>query len=180
MNLLRDYPREQRKARISELISSVGLSGRQYHRLGELSGGEAQRAGLAIALANEPKVLYADEPTGELDSETTMEIIGYLQDLNEQLGVTMLVVTHDNRFERMSNQSFRILDGQISGVRRSLTGKITREWKESIREELAFVDQYGTVRIPADIRKKLGINKYIRFMTEGDRVYLESVSEEEI
>lgn len=174
------YPKNQRSERIKELISSVGLSGRQYHKLGELSGGEAQRAGLAVALANEPRILFADEPTGELDSETTMEIIGYLQDLNEDLGVTMLVVTHDNRFERMSNQSYRILDGQISGVRRSLSGKTARDWKDAKREELAFVDQYGNVRIPADIRTNMGIGKYIRFIVEEERLYLEPAEDSEL
>jgi ABC-type lipoprotein export system ATPase subunit len=170
---LAGYPKSQSNERINHLLNSVGLSERKHHRLGQLSGGEAQRASLALALANEPKVLFADEPTGELDSETTMEIIGYLQDINRDFGVTMVIVTHDNRFERMTNQTYRILDGQISGVRRSLTGKAARDWRSAEREELAFVDQYGNVKIPADFRKTFNIHEYVRFKSEGGRLYIE-------
>lgn len=171
------YPRDKRKDRIRFLLSSVGVWERRGHKLGQLSGGEAQRVGLAIALANEPAILLADEPTGELDSETTMEVIGYLQDLNKDEEITMVIVTHDGRFERMTQQSFFILDGMISGVRRSIDGKASKDWRSAQREELAFVDQYGNLRIPSEIREKHGIKSYVRFVSEGGRLYIEPVED---
>ncbi len=173
------YPRNKRKARTEELLKAIGLYDRRNHRLGELSGGEAQRVGLAIALANEPKVLCADEPTGELDSETTLEIIDYLKEINRDQGVTMLVVTHDSRFERITQKSFKILDGQISGIQRTMDGLVADNWQTSQREEVAYVDQFGNVRIPQEVRERVGIKNYVRFHIENNRVYLEPADMEE-
>lgn len=173
------YPRKRRNDQIAMLLQSVGLTARKNYRLGQLSGGEAQRAGLAVALANEPKILFADEPTGELDSETTFEIIGFLQDLNKDLGTTMIVVTHDNRFERLTNQSYRILDGQISGVRRAMHKITDTNWKSTQREELAYVDRLGNVQIPDDIRIRHHIEKYVRFVSDGNKLYIEPADKEE-
>lgn len=175
---LAKYPKNKSHSRVNELLQAVGLSERRHHRLGELSGGEAQRVSLAVALANEPRVLYADEPTGELDSETTMEIIGYLQDVNNDFGVTMVIVTHDNRFERMTSQTYRILDGQISGVRRSVSGKAARDWKSAEREELAFVDQYGNVKIPSELRQAHKIGEYVRFNSHDGKLFIEPVEDD--
>ncbi len=167
------YPKDKRKERIKYLLTAVGVWERRTHKLGQLSGGEAQRVGLAVALANEPAILLADEPTGELDSETTMEVIGYLQDLNKDEDLTMVIVTHDGRFERMTHQSFHILDGMISGVRRSITGEAAKDWRSAEREELAFVDQFGNVRIPSELRKRHAIGSYVRFVSEDGRLYIE-------
>ena len=79
MRILGKLGHEQRKKRALELLELVGLSNRQNHNLSSLSGGEAQRVALAVALANDPKIVLADEPTGELDSETTFEIIKFLK-----------------------------------------------------------------------------------------------------
>jgi len=173
------YPKNRRSKRIKELLHAIGLWDRRSHRLGELSGGEAQRVSLAVALANEPKILCADEPTGELDSETTLEIIDYLKEINRDQGVTMLVVTHDSRFERITQKSFKILDGQISGIHRSTDGKVAADWQSSQREEVAYVDQFGNVKIPSDIREAAGIKNYVRFQIDGKRVYLNSADMEE-
>ncbi len=159
-----NYEKLSFKQRIDQLLKQVGLSERKHHKPNQLSGGEAQRAGLAVALAAEPKILLADEPTGELDSETTMEVISYLQSINEEFGTTLIIVTHDNRFERMTKRTYNILDGQISGVRRSVSGAAAKNWREAIREELAYVDQYGNVKIPKEIRDKVGIGSYVRFL----------------
>ena len=172
------YPRDKRKARVDELLNAVGLLNRSQHKLGQLSGGEAQRISLAVALANAPKLLLCDEPTGELDSETTMEIIDYLKEINEYDGVTIVVVTHDNRFERMTNQSFNILDGTIAGLRRSVKGgPSAKNWKSASREEISVVNQFGMVRIPNSIREKYNIGDYLRFVEdkENNRVYIEPV-----
>ncbi len=172
------YPREEREKRVLELMSSVGLRNRMNHKLGQLSGGEAQRVSLAVALANNPKLLLADEPTGELDSETTMEIIRYLQTLNKEQGITCVIVTHDNRFERMTDQAYNIRDGVISGLRRSVSQKgPAKDWKNVIREEISVVNQFGMVRIPDNVREKLGITDYVKFVEDEatGRVYIEPV-----
>ena len=173
--------REEREKRVKELMTSVGLAARMDHKLGQLSGGEAQRCSLAVALANNPKLLLADEPTGELDSETTIEIISYLQELNRERGTTIIVVTHDQRFERMTGQSYNILDGVIAGLRRSVDReKEIKDWRSSAREEISVVNQFGQVKIPNRIRKKYNISDYVKFVEdlESNRVYLEPVDHE--
>ncbi|MHA2501459.1 MAG: ABC transporter ATP-binding protein [Candidatus Kariarchaeaceae archaeon] len=175
-----NFSRQERHSRALELLSQVGLRDRMDHSLGRLSGGEAQRCGLAVALANEPKLLLADEPTGELDSETTMEIISYLQDLNSDLGTTIVVVTHDNRFERMTKQSYNILDGNIAGMRRSLSKERIQDWSGAEREEVGVVNQFGLVRIPNHLREKYNISNYVKFIEdeESGRIYIISADEE--
>ncbi len=106
--------RKTRKYRGSELLSQVGLGERKNHFPGELSGGEAQRVAIARALANEPRVILADEPTGNLDSQTSEEIINVLLTLNKEKGLTILMVTHDlESAERISDQIIRLKDGKI-------------------------------------------------------------------
>jgi len=161
-----NYTREERDKRANYLLHQVGLGDRMDHTLAKLSGGEAQRCGLAVALANEPKILLADEPTGELDSETTMEIISYLQDINADMGLTVVVVTHDNRFERMTNQSYNILDGSIAGMRRSLSNTRKIKWSDAQREEVGVVNQFGMVRIPNHLREKYEIDEFVKFIED--------------
>ena len=90
----------------------MGLGGRQQHRPKELSGGEQQRVAIARALANEPQLLLADEPTGNLDSRTTREIMALLKDLNERDGKTVIMVTHDAALaEKYAHRTITMLDG---------------------------------------------------------------------
>jgi putative ABC transport system ATP-binding protein len=106
--------RGKRKARASELLTKVGLKERLTHLPDELSGGETQRVAIARALANNPKVLLADEPTGNLDSETSREIIELLIDLNKNHGITIIMVTHDlETAEKVSNLILKLKDGEI-------------------------------------------------------------------
>lgn len=107
-------PKNQRKARAKELLKSVGLSDRIYHKPDELSGGETQRVAIARALANEPEIILADEPTGNLDSVTANEIIDLLVRLNKEQGKTILLVTHDqDTAEKISDRMIYLLDGKI-------------------------------------------------------------------
>lgn len=107
-------PARQRKKRAEELLVSVGLGHRLTHKPGELSGGESQRVAIARALANNPMVLLADEPTGNLDSSTSSELIGLLQKLNCEKGLTILLVTHDqDTAKKISDMIINLKDGKV-------------------------------------------------------------------
>jgi putative ABC transport system ATP-binding protein len=107
-------PRRERDQKAGELLASVGLAGRQAHRPKELSGGEQQRVAIARALANTPELLLADEPTGNLDSRTSAEIMSLLTQLNQRDGKTVIMVTHDAQLaERYAHRTLTMLDGVV-------------------------------------------------------------------
>jgi len=104
----------RRRERARELLEYVGLGARSRHRATQLSGGEMQRVAIARALANQPAVILADEPTGELDAATGREILGLFRRLNRE-GTTLVVVTHDDRLAAEAGRVIRMLDGRIDG-----------------------------------------------------------------
>ena len=107
-------PRAERDARAASLLESVGLKDRQHHRPRELSGGEQQRVTIARALSNNPQILLADEPTGNLDSRTSAEIMRILEDLNGRDGRTVIMVTHDPALaSTYAHRTITLLDGAI-------------------------------------------------------------------
>lgn len=107
-------PRAERERSASDLLAAVGLGGRQTHRPKELSGGEQQRVAIARALSNTPRLLLADEPTGNLDSRTSKEIMALLKDLNERDGKTVIMVTHDaDLAKRYAHRIITMLDGKV-------------------------------------------------------------------
>jgi putative ABC transport system ATP-binding protein len=106
-------PKEERHKRVEELIDIVGLRHRMTHRPGELSGGEQQRVALAAALANDPPLILADEPTGELDTVNAKIVVDYLRRVNEEMGKTIIMVTHDPSVARVADRILRIEDGII-------------------------------------------------------------------
>jgi ABC-type lipoprotein export system ATPase subunit len=109
-------PRAERQARASALLESMGLAGRQQHRPRELSGGEQQRVAIARALANQPHMLLADEPTGNLDSRTSRDIMAVLKELNARDGKTVIMVTHDPSLAaQYAHRTVTMLDGAIVG-----------------------------------------------------------------
>jgi len=101
------------RQRAEDLLVHVGLGDRQRHRPAELSGGEQQRVAIARALLKRPKLVLADEPTGELDHQTGAEVMGYLRDLREELGTTVVVVTHDESYIEPGDATLRLRDGQV-------------------------------------------------------------------
>jgi len=104
--------REERRRRTAELLEYVGLAGRATHRPAELSGGEMQRVAIARALANRPRLLLADEPTGELDQQTGEQVIALLDRLHEH-GTAVVVVTHDEAVAARAHRLLKMRDGQI-------------------------------------------------------------------
>ena len=107
---------EKRLKRGKELLKLVGLAERMKHRPSELSGGEQQRIGLATALANDPPIILADEPTGELDSATGHQILELFKRLKEEYGKTIVIVTHDQRIGQIADTVMNIVDGRIVGT----------------------------------------------------------------
>jgi putative ABC transport system ATP-binding protein len=105
-------PTEKRKKRAAQALESVGLGDRGRHRPSELSGGQRQRAAIARALVNSPSLILADEPTGNLDSKTGVEILGLFHDMNDR-GETIVIVTHDPRIADECGRIVRIVDGRI-------------------------------------------------------------------
>lgn len=105
--------RSQRRARAVELLESVGLGHRLNHFPTELSGGERQRVAIARGLANKPSVVLADEPTGNLDSESAVQIIDLLLELHGKLGVTLVLVTHDLSVAERATRTIRMKDGRV-------------------------------------------------------------------
>jgi len=105
--------RAKRQKRAEDLLETVGLKERMKHKPAELSGGEQQRVAIARALANEPKFLLMDEPTGNIDSRTATEILDLIRRLNEDKGVTIIMVTHDQRLAAQTKKTVQMLDGMI-------------------------------------------------------------------
>jgi putative ABC transport system ATP-binding protein len=105
--------RAERRKHAEDLLETVGLKERMNHKPAELSGGEQQRVAIARALANNPRFLLMDEPTGNIDSRTANEMIGLIRRLNEEKGVTIIMVTHDQRLSAQADRTLQMLDGLI-------------------------------------------------------------------
>ena len=147
------------RQRALELLELVGLSERMDHRLEELSGGEQQRVAVAIALANRPKLLLADEPTGELDTATAQTIYDLLRSLNKQLGLTMIIVSHDPGIARHVDRVVAVRDGKLA----SETLRVQKtDSDEHHLVELAVVDAAGRLQIPREYLEQFHIRRRVQ------------------
>jgi len=108
--------REEAAARLQKLVELLGIDHRIDHRMQDLSGGERQRTAIGRALINQPKVLLADEPTGALDEQTGEQVFGLLGDLAQELGVTVVIATHERRFAEACDRIFRVTRGHVEEV----------------------------------------------------------------
>ena len=176
------------------LIEAVGLGHRRLARLEQLSGGEQQRLGIAIALANEPRLLLADEPTGSVDTRTAAQVMEVLREMNRSFGVTIVIVTHDRQLSRMVDRVVAIRDGRTSSEfirRRSYAEELAEMAGESLGErqpgaigpsdeshiELAVLDRTGRLQIPPEYLEAIGYpaatgNRRIKVELEDGRIVL--------
>ncbi|HBO34047.1 MAG TPA: ABC transporter [Anaerolineaceae bacterium] len=162
----------QRQARAEELLETVGLKGRGKHLPNQLSGGEQQRTAIAVALANKPSLLLADEPTGELDSATAQVIYGMLQNINKMYRTTVLIVSHDPDISQYVKRVVMIRDGKTSTetVRvKEQSIPMLQKKHQPVFEELLMLDNAGRVQIPRDVLETLGIGGRVQLeVKEGD------------
>jgi putative ABC transport system ATP-binding protein len=168
--LLNGVGKSEREARAADLLARVGLAGRGDHRPEALSGGEQQRVAIAVALANDPAVLFADEPTGELDTATAREVFELLRTFNQELGLTIVVVTHDPLVSEQVSRTIAIRDGRTSTetLRRSA---VTDEGDHHvISEEYAVLDRAGRLQLPRAYVEALGLDRRVRLALEPDHI----------
>ncbi|WP_456275277.1 ABC transporter ATP-binding protein [Bacillus sp. AK128] len=173
---------KRKKERAIELLNLVGLSHRINNKLSELSGGEQQRVAIAIALANDPKLLLADEPTGNVDSATSDLILDLFRHLNRELGVTIVIVTHDTELTNKLDRVVAIRDGKTSSefIRRPTEALFDDEEQQGEDEgshvELAVLDPAGRLQIPRDYLEAAGFkedtNKVQIELQEDGRILL--------
>ena len=161
--------RPNRRRRAAELLDRVGLADRHGHRPDQLSGGEQQRVAIAIALANEPEVILADEPTGELDTATAAEIFGLLREVNAALETTIVVVTHDVLVSQQVARTVAIRDGRTSTetVRRL---EEHEDGHRQVTEEFAVLDRAGRLQLPRAHVDALGLADRVRLRLADDHV----------
>ncbi len=174
--------RKNKKEWALELLDLVGMSHRKNNRLQQLSGGEQQRIAIAIALANEPKLLLADEPTGSVDRKTADYIYDLFVRLNQEKGQTIVIVTHDTTLAKKVKRVVAIRDGKISSERilkeeySDMSKASAVNWQEigETQEEYAIVDRAGRVQIPRDLLDKLELtgNK-VKVSMQEEKIQLE-------
>jgi len=174
---------KERRTRALELLEMVGLSSKRKRKLYELSGGEQQRVAIAIAMANKPRLMLADEPTGSVDTHTTGIIMDIFYELHMQ-GHTVIIVTHDLAISRRVDRVVAIRDGRNSSeyVRRSYyadalntVGNLRHEPVEADHEELLTLDKVGRIQLPGEFLLSLGITggkDKITAELENDKIVL--------
>ena len=153
---------KKRRERAQMLIEMVGMAHKKYNRLGELSGGEQQRIAIAIALANNPKILLADEPTGSVDKKTADYILDVFRELNKTLKTTIVIVTHDMNLAKKVNRVVSIQDGKISSEMHAKSDYLKRMESlntfDDVHDEFTILDRAGRLQIPRDLLEKMGVN----------------------
>ncbi len=173
---------KKKRERALELLELVGMTHKKASRLNQLSGGEQQRIAIAIAIANSPKLLLADEPTGSVDRKTADYIVGVFRELNRQ-GQTIVIVTHDVTLSKQVQRVVAIRDGKFSSERilkehYSLNlAESTVNWQEEeTQEEFAIIDRAGRVQIPRQLLDEAGVegNK-LRMELKDGKIVLEKV-----
>ncbi|GKU75933.1 ABC transporter ATP-binding protein [Paenibacillus sp. L3-i20] len=178
----------RKRWRAKDLLDAVGLSHRAKNKLYQLSGGEQQRVAIAIALANHPKLLLADEPTGSVDSKMSNQILDLFRELNRNMGITIVIVTHDPELAKKVDRVAAIRDGKISSEmlrRRSYAEELAlleQDDSDSSHVEYAILDKAGRLQVPSNYLDTLGLknsNKVRLEMVDGKIVILPPEEKEE-
>ena len=162
--------RRERTRRADFLLDTLGIAHCAGRTPEKMSGGEQQRTAIATALANQPKVLLADEPTGELDSSTAQEVFTALQTANTELGTTVLVVTHDPAVSSQVRRTIAIRDGRTSSetIRRAATDEHGRTAVAA--REYAVLDRAGRIQFPRGMIERLGMRDRVQLEEEADHI----------
>jgi len=156
----------RKRLRALELLEAVGLTHRKNNKLHQLSGGEQQRVAIAIALANHPKLLLADEPTGSVDSKMADQILDLFRELNRTIGITVVIVTHDPLLAKKVDRVVAIRDGKISSEmlrRKSYAEELAElelgiaQSEEDSHVEYAILDKAGRLQVPAAYLESIGV-----------------------
>jgi ABC-type lipoprotein export system ATPase subunit len=156
-------PAAEREDRAGRLLRALGLERRRGRRPGQLSGAEQQRLALAVALANEPRLLLADEPTAELDGAGAQELLADLSAVVRDAGTAVVMVTHDHQVERYVDRVIQIRDGRTSTERRWV-----QRAEGVVAEELVILDRVGRLQLPRHLVEELGLRDRVRVRREGD------------
>ncbi|MCD2497720.1 ABC transporter ATP-binding protein [Microbacterium nymphoidis] len=166
----RVVPKPRRGALSDELFELLEIGDIADRRPAQLSGGQQQRVAIAVALANEPRVLLADEPTGELDEATGAEVLAAMETVNAERGVTTLIVTHDAAITQHVGRTVRIRDGRTSTetLRSTLTGADGETTR--VAEEYAVMDRAGRLQLPQEFVSALHLRDRVKVSLEPDHV----------
>ena len=168
--VLNGTPRRQAKRRAQDLLTAVRLQDKLRSLPQALSGGEQQRISIAVALANGPSLLLADEPTGELDTHTSEEIFDLFANLNKDLNVTIIVVTHDPAIAASVDRVVAIRDGRIATETYRHYEYTTAGEREVVHREYAVVDRAGRLQIPKPFMDALDLRERARVLLTSDHV----------
>ena len=159
-------PRKERRLRAQEMLEAVGLANRMHHIPERLSGGEQQRVAIAVALAHNPPLLLADEPTGELDSQAAASIFDVFHALNKTYGVTIVIVTHDTSIIGKVQRVVTIRDGRTS--LESIRG--AKSLRAEAYDEFVVLDSAGRLQIPREYIEKLRLKGRVRVLLAEDHI----------
>jgi ABC-type lipoprotein export system ATPase subunit len=162
--------RRERRRRATRLLEVLGVAHCADRTPERMSGGEQQRTAIAAALANRPRVLLADEPTGELDTATAADVFAALQTANSELGVTILVVTHDPAVSSQVRRTVAIRDGRTSSetLRKATADGLGNTTQHAV--EYAVMDRAGRVQLPRDMTERLGMAHRVRLEEQTDHI----------
>lgn len=177
--------------RANMLLETVGLAHRKKNKMHELSGGEQQRVAIAIALANSPEILLADEPTGAVDTKTTAQIMNLFHTVNTEFGITTVIVTHDRQLSHMVPRVVTISDGRIGTefIRREEIDMESNEIMDATaghdqgsHVEYGFIDGRKRLFLPENYLAAVGLKEKskVRILIEGDQLILSRPEEEEV
>jgi putative ABC transport system ATP-binding protein len=157
------HPGRSQSTRAAGLLSALGLERQLRKRPAQLSGGENQRLALAVALANRPRLLLADEPTAELDGTTARSLLGDLAAVLHELGTGAIMVTHDPQLERYVDRVVHIRDGRTSTETRWI-----EQAGDMVADELVILDRAGRLQLPRHLVEELNLRERVRVRREGD------------